>query len=214
MKHMKLVFVFLLFITVGYGQNDSQAITYTSNKSKVELKGKFLEFSKSKLQFEFTLENKSSENIYFANSPIQITGEQGYYISVDETGDYTIKVSSRVYLLSPYYSPPSNDTSVILRKLDMGEKFSEKISLSFPLKETIPPNNDPYKIKKIIPKKIKKIEISIGYFFEDEGLLDFLKTKPQGWYINGIETFFSGQYIGKRLYEIQQVVSADIKIDK
>jgi hypothetical protein len=81
-----------------------------------------------------------------------------------------------------------------------------------PVKETIPPNDDPYKLKKITRKKMKKIELSIGYFVEDEGFLDLLKTKSNGWYTNGSDKLFSGKYKGQYLIKLQNLVCTNIQI--
>ena len=204
---LKVIFTFVFLILGGlefsFGQVEPQ-----SNLSKVELTGKAIKLGKNEWECEFNLENKGNNTIYFAANPTQTNNERGYYVSFD-IASKTVTFSSRIFQPS-LYSPYSDDTSVELKKLNKGEIFNGKIFLKFPLKETIPPIDNPYKIKDIAKSKIKKIELTIGYFGEEEGVIDFLKVKPFGWYINGNETFFSGKYKGKPFFEIQKLVNTNI----
>jgi len=185
------------------------------DKSKIILTGKILKYDKNELKLEFNLENKSDKSIYVTTNPNQQNAQLGYYHLLNETDNSVMQISSRVYPHCITGSCPyTDDTRVKLTKLKSGESFSDNVHIKFPVKETIPPNGDPYKNKKIIPQKVKQIEISIGYFFEEQGILDFLKVKPFGWYINGNAKVFSGANKDKLFLEIQNLASINIPFVK
>jgi hypothetical protein len=204
---LKVIFIFGVLLLCGFSTSFGQPETQT-NLSKVALSGKATKLGKHEWRVDFSLENKGNNTIYFAANPTEVTGKHSYYISLDENGK-SIKFSSRVFPPS-LYSPYSNSTHVELKRLNIGDKFSGKIYFNFPLKETIPPVDDPYKTKKIVSKKIKQIELTIGYFNEEAGITDFLKVKPFGWFIVGHETLFSGEFKDKRFFEIQNLVSVNV----
>lgn len=212
MKYIIIIFIAVL-INISYGQNVPQKL-FSSSENGVTVSGKIIELNNKNLTLEFTLENGTSNNLYFTDSPRQISGEQGFYINLADSDSSLLKISSQVHPFSVFYSPYTRYTMVKLEKLEAGEKFSKKIVLKFPLKETIPPNDDPFKLKKISLKKIDKIELSMGYFFEDQGILDFLKTKTQGWYINGEEFIYSGKNKGKTFLDVQNLSKLTISIRK
>jgi hypothetical protein len=213
-KIKELIFLILMFSLTTYSQSNSSIQTSeTNSEARIILRVNVLRFEKKEWELEFEIKNNGDKNIYLATNPTQLGGESGYYISTNEDSNSTINISAQVY------SPPildyySNKTRVELRKLSANETFNERICLKFPIKETTPPYIDPFKKKKIFPSKIKKIIISIGYFEEEQGIKDFLNTKLSGWYINGLESLFSGKYKDKRFYEIQQAVSTSIDVVK
>jgi hypothetical protein len=184
-----------------------------SDNSQVIISGTIQKFDKNELKIDFISENNSGEDVFIATNPRQINGEFGFYLSLDESDNSLLKISSRIYPAPLYYAPYSNGTTVELAELRTGEKLKKTIQIKLPTKETMPPyDGDSYKKKTINAKKIKRIELSIGYFFEDEGMLDFLKTKRFGWFINGNESFFSGVNKGTTFLQIQKL--ATVTIDK
>lgn len=208
---VKFVFsiLFLLFFlqSAFFGQtNKSEVIP------GVELTSSVVKLPKDALKIEIKLLNRSDRPIYIATNPVQIDRTPGYYISVDQTEPTTIFVSSRVFARLRY-SPYTVDTSVKLKKLLPTEEVSCSITLESSLLETVPPIDLPLDKKKIDLGKVKLIKLQVAYFPEEKGLVDFLKSKPFGWFIDGSEKLATGKLAGKRLYEVQQLATNNIKLE-
>lgn len=201
MKSIYLILAILFSVSIDYGQ---------AVKPKVLLTSEIAGFNHRGLKLKFTLENNSNENVYIATDPVQVSGQKGYYLLIDKIDRSLVKISSRVYPSPPYF-PIIDARSVLLKKLSPGEKYGGTIFIKFPAKETDPPYYGERATKgKIISKMINRIELTIGYFVEEEGILDFLKRKPFGWYVKGQETLYSGKNKGKSFLEIQNLVSLEM----
>jgi hypothetical protein len=222
MKKICLIFIMLLFITISYGQTEPQTINSSykqtniqtnssalNTKPEISLTGKILKFDKDEIKIEFQLKNTSSENVYVSTNPRQLRGEYGYYLLLDENDDSKLKISSRVYPRYPGF-PYTNEISVELRKLKPGDNYRDNVLVKFPAKETTPAYYGmPLKNKKIIPEKIGEIELSIGYFTEQENIINFLKKKSFGWYVAGENTLSTGE----TFLEIQKLARMEIQTD-
>jgi hypothetical protein len=141
-----------------------------------------------------------------------VNGEQGYYLFLDINDESLLSVSSRVYKRPASYSPYSNNISVELKSLKTGEKYDEVVSIKLPAKETIPPFLTLLRSKKIIYENIKYITLTIGYFYEETGILDFLKKKSFGWFIDGEEILNTGKDKDKSFLEIQNLLFVNIPV--
>lgn len=234
MKEKYLFTGLLLILFVFLTQAKSQDLSVSNkSESKVVLEVKTNKLSKIEWQFEVKLQNNGDKIIYLSTEPTQVNREKGQYLSLDKKDNSILKIETRVFppAFVNYYS---NDTRVKLIKLSPNEIYTENINLKFPLRETSPPNGtfseefwakaknktftdeeakksvedySPFG-KKINLKEIKSVIISYGYFFEDEGIIDFLRRKPQGWFIKGNEKMFVGDYKGKEFIEIQNIVTS------
>lgn len=210
MRSINLIFVILLFITISYKQTHSQSVI--SSESKITLMGQIFQFDENEFKIHYILENKSGDSIYVATNPIRESGELGYYLLLDETDNSILKISSRVYPEPPYFLY-SDSRRVELKKLKSGERYSESILIKLPTKETTPPYyGRALTNKKIIPEKIKQIELAIGYFVEEEGIVEFLQRKPFGWYVKGQEAISVGNYKDKSFLEIQNLTTVKIPV--
>ena len=169
---------------------------------------KIIRQHKKLLRIEFSLENKSGGRIYFAAHPKKISGAFGYYLALDETDKSVLKIESRVYSTPPYYLYVDN-RGVELKTLDSGQTYNETVTLNFPAKETDPPSYEGTSWNEtIVLEKIKEVRFTIGYFAEEEGIIDFLQSKTFGWHIQGEETFSKGDYKDKSFLEIQTLVTS------
>lgn len=235
MKEKYLFTGLLLILFVFLTQSKSQDLSVSNkSESKVVLEVKTDKLSKTEWQFKVKIQNNNDKIIYLTTEPTQVNSEKGQYLSLDKKDNSILKIETRVFP-PPFVDYYSNDTRVKLIKLSPNEIYTENINLKFPLRETSPPNGtlseefwtkaknktltdeeaeksvegySPFG-KKINQKEIKLIIISYGYFIEDDGITDFLKRKPFGWFIKGNERIFTGDSKGKDFIEIQNITTSN-----
>ena len=198
--HALSLFSFILFTSVlAMGQ---------VGISKVEITHKILENTSKKLRLELTILNTGDHPVYVATDPVQIDSTKGYYISIAENNAQSIVVSSRVY--PPLvYSPYSNQTRVALKKLIPNKILTVRVALPFAIVETIPPVDLPLDLRKTSLRHLRSIKFELGFFREEAGLTELLMGKS---FVKGHEEMVTGNMSGKRLFEIQELVSTDIDL--
>ncbi|MDQ3748917.1 MAG: hypothetical protein M3367_07890 [Acidobacteriota bacterium] len=236
MKKRFLIQILLIFLAYS-----AQVFSQTSETiNSILITAKPTKLTKNEWQFEVNIQNKNQKAIYLATEPTQVNGEKGQYLLLDRKDKSLLNVSTRVFSL-PIIDYYSNETRIKLIKLQPNEIYAKNISLKFPTTETAPPRdtipddllpeiknkvqnknftdedfrNLGFNIlgKKINSEKIKSVIISYGYFIEEQGIVDFLKRKPMGWFIKGNEKIFVGNFREKQFYEVQNIVSSNtIKI--
>ncbi|MGB7069152.1 MAG: hypothetical protein WBD22_06630 [Pyrinomonadaceae bacterium] len=210
MNKARVIFLTVFFFLTAQGMAEQQGIVLSKAEGQqVLLLGKILDLNDQKLRFSLTLRNEGTENIFFSSNPQRLKGEYGPYISIDVNDRSVVNIEWRVFepiSLAAY----SDETGVELKKLGPNESVSETITLNWPLQETVPPIDLHFKCKRIDRKDLKQIRLTVGYFVENDGILDFLSRKPFGWFIKGRETLYSGAFKGKTFLEIQELVSDEI----
>lgn len=177
---------------------------YKASPTQLVLSGKLLKFDKDELELEVVLENKSGHDVYVATDPQRVSGEKGYYFSLDKADNSFIKVTSIVFPIPPFFLF-ADDTSVVLKWLKPGEKYMDTVSIGFPTKETLPPYSISSR-KTITQQTLKKVEISIGYFDKED--VDGLLTHR----VKGHSKIRAGKNKGKMLFETQELIIADANI--
>ena len=202
-KSISLILTIFIFAAINFGQEID---------SKIQLTGNVLKFNSKELKLKYEIANNSGDNIFITINPTQVNGRKEYYLSMDTDNLSRIKISSRAYTRPFYFESYADNCSVELKKLAAGEKYNEIISIKFPAKESDPPYSRPIKEEKITSKKIKEIGLTIGYFVEEEGIVEFLTRKPFGWYISGGTKLEIGKNKGKSFLELQNLVSFRIQV--
>ena len=204
MKLTFLAIIFALFLIPCLAQTD---------KSDLVLTGEIINFNKKELSLRYRLKNRSNEVIYISINPKQVNGEPGYYLTLDNTDNSLLRISSRVYQVSNWTHPNPYKMGVELKILKPSETYDERVFIKIPSRESSIYDGSVPRNKRIITsKKIKKVELEIGYFIEDEGILNFLERKPFGWFIQGEETISKGKNKDKSFLEIQNLATFNISI--
>lgn len=209
MKYVNICILLLLFGVTGNSQTNSRPDGNNSTDPQISLSITALESGQKETKFRFQLQNSSERPILFLSNPVLQNGTRSYYISEDNSGKSVLKVESRVYM--PGTLPYSDQTSVEVKRLDTGEQSTGTITLRWPLFETVPPIPFHFNRKRIERNSIDKLCFTIGYFIEDDSILNYLKGKHFGWYIRGSENILPGRS-GPRFYEIQKLVSTTIDL--
>lgn len=170
--------------------------------------------NKRDLQYAFELRNEGSKAVFYSADPRDVVGTKTPYVSIDENDKSLLNVQWRVFdrdIVWRIENGGVNKTGIELKRLEPGGIARSKLSIKWPLEETSPPSLSVYQ-KKIDRSTVKRIRFTIGYFEEEEGILEFLKRKPFGWFITGTESLDTGIPRGKRFYEIQKLVSSEVSI--
>jgi hypothetical protein len=142
-----------------------------------------------------------------------VRGASGPYISLDQGDSSVVNFEWRVFdsNIVLHLDCVVNETRVELKRLEPGKTVQETVLIKWPLTETEPPFlRRPF--RKLERKNVKRLRFTVGYFAEEEGILDYLKRKPFGWFTKGIDSLEVGAFRGKRLYEVQKLVSLELDI--
>ena len=196
--------------SVCFGQSAPQ-IAVTHNEGQITLSVHLIKSKRTELRYSVELQNNGSTAIYYSATPQQVGGEYGPYTSIDENDKSLLNVQWRVFhptIVMNTENGGVNKTGVELKRLEPGTTITETVSLKWPIPETMPPHTT-FVYRKIERENMKRIRFTVGYFEEEEGIREFLKMKPFGWFIKGHEPLETGIFRGKRLYEIQKLVSAE-----
>lgn len=210
-----VVCIICLAVVVTLGQNTtSSKISSAQTKADdgVILSVQLLESKKCEINYVIELRNNSPAAIFYPAKTQQVDGEYGPYVSLDNNDDSVVNLQWRVFHRDIVLSIESfsNDTGVELKRLGPGESVQETASIKWPLIETVPPILKKALRNRIDRKNVKGFRFTVGYFEEDEGILEFLTRKPFGWFIKGHETLYTGVFRGKRFYEIQRLLSTEV----
>ncbi|MBK8811948.1 MAG: hypothetical protein IPN69_14625 [Acidobacteria bacterium] len=188
----------------------SSSVPAQQSSGIVSLSISVVEFSAKSMQVNYSVRNDTQSAIYVATKPTTLSGEIGFYRSLDGDNLSTLVLSSRVYEDPPYFVYLDN-RGVLLIKLDPGVEYTDRITIAVPIKETDPPR---YR-KRLAPatirtKNLRCVELAIGYFNDIPGVSAFLKKKKWGWNIVGTEELNVASNKTSTFLEIQQMVTSKI----
>jgi hypothetical protein len=162
-------------------------------------------------RYKLFLENTGENAIFYATNPHDVCGNRVPYVSRGQVDPSVVYMQWRVFEIVLELDCYTNETRIELKRLAPGEKAEQKIAIKWPLKETSPPYFTGH--DSIVEKsEVKILRFAVSYFAEEEGLLDFLTSKPFGWFVKGHERLEKGVSQGKRFYEIQQFASVEIPV--
>lgn len=212
MKPADVVLITCLAVVAALGQNNPPSkmnSAQTKADDRVILTVQLLEFNSREINYVIELRNNSPVAIFYPAKTQQVDGAYGPYVSLDKSNDGVVDMQWRVFHREIVFSVErfSNDTGVELKRLEPGESVHATVSIKWPILETVPPISRKFLCMSIDRRIVKRIRFTIGYFEEEEGILEFLRRKPFGWYIKGHELLYTGNSRGKRLHEIQRLIS-------
>lgn len=169
--------------------------------------------SKDEIEICCKITNNSHSPIYFIAETKDVNGKKGTYVKM-HSGDSADVLLENVVYPQMLYSPYSNQTSSLIKKLEAGTSYSSTIILKDQLIESIPPIEDPFKAKTIKLRDISNIELRIGFFPEEKGMVDYLNSKRFGWNIRGFEKFLSQDSVETYFYKVQHFLQANLSLKK
>jgi hypothetical protein len=218
MKNLKCVELALTFACLIFVGHSAAQINETQDtRGHVVLTVDSMKSTKKGLEVKFSLRNDGALPIYYSTNPQQIDGTYGSYVSVDENDHSVAKVERRVFdrdIVFYVEAGGANKTRVELKRLEPGKAVSESLTLGSPLTTTMPPLTKWTDRKMLNGGELKKLRLTVGYYDEEDAIINFLKGKPFGWFIKGFESLESGIHHGKAFYEIQKLVSAEVSLEK
>ena len=192
MKKIFIIFFFLLLqaITGVFGQEVS--ISNVKQKS-------------NSLEIEITLKNDSSQDILLI-APDVGEPETIYFIFLEKENK-TIKIR-RHFFIYPSNVLDAGEPCFGLIKVKTGETYKENISLNYPLAETYIFNN------KTNLRSFDSLNFLIGILPYDKFISDIPDSRPFGNCAVSRDEISNGNYKGKNLMEIQNILKSNtIKIN-
>lgn len=203
---MKYIFILtLVFFSLAdtFGQQVSEVLSKQGKEIDLEIRA--ARSKGGKVTVEVKVRNNMLRPIFLCTDPRDVNGSEGYFVSFDETNS-TFKLESRLFAPDGR-SPYTDQSGVYLTRLESNEVYSKTLVLEGQVIETVPPAKSNFD-KRIFPvRSLKNVQVSLGYFPEDDGILKLLEHKKFGPFVTGVEVLFSGPNRGKRLYESQRIVS-------
>lgn len=158
-----------------------------------------------KLKLQYTIRNQGSVNVFYSTEATRVNGQRGPYLIWSKRENGLLEISNRVFP-KPLVYPYVNKTSVAIALLRPNEESVGEIELEFPVSETEPPLDGALETQKTIASKlIKEITLSIGYFFEEEGILNVLDKAKGRTLVRGSRVLTVGQFKGKELHLAQHL---------
>lgn len=214
MKATYVIGVILFVSSIAMGQINAQ-IGPGPNKAdgKAILSVDLSKSKKKELRYSLKLRNDVPRAIYYSTTPQDVCGNYGPYVSLDQDNRSVVDIQWRVFHRDIVRSLDcyTNETRVELKRLEPRKTIEVTVSIKWPLSETVPPYLS-RRYPNLERSDVKLIRFAIGYFDEEQGILDLLTKKPFGWFTKGDDSLEKVVFQGKRLYEIQQFVSLEVSI--
>ena len=181
----------------------AQAATDTAGVT-VELL--LVERTTSRMEFEVKVANGSEKAILVVSNPISVDGLKGPYLSLDENNPAQLELLFKIFAPAVYtvYAPKNHVTFL---RLAPGAMHQEKILLQNPLKDTKPPWGDWQDTQPIDITNIQRVVARVGVLPDVPAIHAALENVVSP---AGLEKVKSGPFQGKRLFEIQSVISSKI----
>ena len=181
--------------------------TRSGNDDDLSLSLELVRADSNSIELISRTSNQSDRDVYIATKPRQMSGVDGHYISIDEPQGL-VSMSSRVYPDPPFYAA-SDDTSVELKRLLPGQSHVEKLLVTPPVIETLPPFDRPQRVRKAISiERIRKLSVSYGYFSEKR-VIQVANRRVKGSAIVEFENDSQSS-----LYELQKIISSELVVPK
>jgi hypothetical protein len=156
-------------------------------------------------ELETTITNRGRNSVLIMTEPVRVDGSKGPYIMLNKMAQGSLDVQVQLYRL-PIYSIYTNRTLVRLERLGPGQNRTEKLEITFPTEETMPPYGETPERNPVLRDQIKVLNVSLGILPDEEGIRDILQRKSVGPWVDGLEELMTGAHRGKRLIELQTVV--------
>jgi hypothetical protein len=186
--------------------NVDNIAVYAKEHLKVELLR--VGTSSNKWEFELLVRNEGEYAIFLMTEPVKTDGSVGPYVALAGDDQSTLEISSMVYALPPY-TIYSDYSSVKLKYLSPHAQYRMPFTISNVMSESIPPYKDFPVAREISLYKVRFVRAFVGVLPDDEGIRDFLRRKEAiGPFTNGLEQIERGQYKGKRIIDLQVVITS------
>jgi hypothetical protein len=203
---MKRFFFASLSLAFVLAASQSQKSTAGSYFDKdVDLNVRMVKSASDQLVLDVNLRNNTGQAIYVAKNPVREDGTKGFYFSFDDGGKIVV-VESRVFA-PDRPSPYSDQTSVELKKVEPKGEFNESFTIDGKLMETVPPVRSHINSRQIDVQALRAVRVNYGFFVDEIGIATLFKGKSLSPLFNGLEPIRVGSYRGKRLFEVQKLVT-------
>lgn len=202
----------VIFAVFGFSERNVIAQpNEVGTQNDIELSYEISKSAPEEMRIEFKLTNKGTKTLFIATNPQNINGLSGYYVEAGNRDTASVVVSTRVYR-PLVYSPYAIQTRVEMKKLEPNEFVFFHLSLPSLVRETVPPTDLPLDIQELKLDDIKRIDFQVGYFRDEKGVTVLLDSKALGWFVNGNEKLLVGEFAGKRLFEVQELVTISVSL--
>jgi hypothetical protein len=182
----------------------------TQNVDQIKLEAKVKSTSRRELNIDFSVSNIGTESIYFFLEPVQQNRKKGFFVTRGSSQG-EVRIESRLYE-PPLSTPPGINTETELKLLKPGETYSSTATFKWPLSTTNPPVYPYCNDEQFGYEETNSIKFSIGFFRESSGIRSLLDLRKYGWFVHDMDHIPSGPNRGKRLLELQQIVTSSINL--
>ena len=211
---MSTISLFLIVGTLGAaGREGSVCATSAATEAQVEtvtagvtVELLLVERIASRLEFEVKVTNGSKNAVLVVSNPIRVDGSSGAYLSVSENNPAQLELRFEVFA-PPVYTIYAAKNRVTFLRLEPGTTHQEKVLVQTPLKDTKPPWGEWSNTQPIDLTNIQQVVARVGLLPDDPAIHAALENvrSPEG-----LEKVKTGPFQGKRLFEIQSVISSKI----
>ncbi|MCW5956475.1 MAG: hypothetical protein KIT61_07805 [Pyrinomonadaceae bacterium] len=208
-----IIAVTIVIYMCGLESYPQTAPNIRNAEGNLALSFELLRSTKEHIKFVFELRNGGSKAVLYSTNPQQAGGDLGPYFSTDENDASVVNVQWRVFqrdIVLRAENGGVNKVGVELKRLEPGQTVKGTLSLKWPVVETSPPLLTTIHAKTFDRKDVKRFRFTVGYFDVEEGILELLTRKQFGWFVAGYESLETGGFRGKRLHEIQKLVSFEV----
>lgn len=190
-----------------YGQELKKEIPKTES---VKVSLQMLQRLPSELAFEIVVSNAGDASVFIVTEPVRNDASKGLYISLNKQDPSIVEATITLFSL-PRYCTYTILTQATLKRLEPGEKHTEKFSLRLPLETTEPPYETPFDSKPIDHKALRYIRASVATLPDEAGIQTLLRRKEHvNPVVNGQEKLNNGDFKGKQLFEVQTLISSSL----
>lgn len=201
MKPIFIALIFLLLFISSYAQEKEEK---GFSPAKLELTISDVKKTKTTLEIEVTLKNKSSESILTMSPIIAADFKTSYFLGLNDRSK-TLQIN-RHFFIYPNSVLDAPDPCYGLFIIEAGKSIREKFVLGYPMAI----NSYFFGIESDI-SKYDKFNAQIGVLPFDDAIYNYRNRRPFGQCVVAGDKIEDGIYKGKALYEIQKILSADAK---
>jgi len=206
-------FAVLVFAAVGANRSkDLQAVSTqhptavrTKDMNQLAVTVRSVEAKQDKWRVELSVHNAGESAVFAMADPVRSDRSLGPYIAIAPSDTLDI---GAVLHYPPPYSLYVNDARVKLKRVEPGSTLRETFNVEIPFTETIPPYGDTPQRHTVDHTTIKFVKGSVGVIPDEEAVREVLDRKPAGRFVYGLEQLVVGSFKGKRLIDLQTVISS------
>ncbi len=130
--------------------------------------------------FKIVVHNVSGEDVYVVTDPKRTDGSSGPYWYPDENNGRVLVAGFALYEPSRNLFFDHDDASARLTLLHPSDSYSTQITVTFPIRETVPPYQTHKAPQVFVASETSGLKTEVGYFPSSDELRKLIASKPNG----------------------------------